>query len=107
MHKVFVSIFVFSFAFFSMLMISSSVVFAEENQLKTVELEVDDMTCNMCPITVKKALRKVNGVKEVTAKYEGGGEGWAKITYDPKLVDIDTLTLTTEEAGYPSRLKKQ
>jgi len=64
------------------------------------------MTCNMCPITVKKALRKVDGVKAVTAKYEGGREAWAKIIYDPKLVDIGTLTLTTEDAGYPSRLKK-
>jgi len=107
MRKVLVSVFVFSLAIFSTLMVSSSAVFAEESQLKTVTLEVDDMTCNMCPITVKKALRKVDGVKDVKAKYEGGGAGWAKITYDPQLVDIDTLTLTTEEAGYPSRLKKQ
>jgi len=107
MHKVFVSVFVVSLIFFSTLMVNSSTVLAEESQLKTVLLEVDDMTCNMCPITVKKALRKVDGVKEVKAKYEGGGEGWAKITYDPKRVDIDTLTLTTTEAGYPSRVKKQ
>ena len=107
MRQLLVSVLVLSFAFFSTLMVGSSSVFAGEHHLKTVLLKVDDMTCNMCPITVKKALRKVVGVKDVSAKYEGGGEGWAKVTYDPKLVDVDTLTLTTTEAGYPSHLKKQ
>jgi len=107
MHKLLVSVFVLGLAVFSLGSVSSTTALAGEGHLKTITLEVDDMTCNMCPITVKKALRKVEGVKKVSAKYEGGGEGWAKITYDPKLVDVDDLTFTTEEAGYPSRLKKQ
>jgi len=73
--------------------------------LKTVTLDVDKMTCNMCPITVKKALKKIDGVTEVEAKYEGEGNGWAKVTYDPSKVSIDDLTFATQEAGYPSRLK--
>jgi mercuric ion binding protein len=74
-------------------------------ELKTITLDVDKMTCNMCPITVKKALRKIDGVTEVVAKYEGEGNGWAKVTYDPSKADVDDLTFATEEAGYPSRLK--
>jgi len=74
-------------------------------ELKTVTLDVDKMTCNMCPITVKKALKKIDGVTEVVAKYEGEGNGWAKVTYDPSKADVDDLTFATEEAGYPSRLK--
>ena len=74
-------------------------------ELKTITLEVDKMTCNMCPITVKKALKKIDGVKEVVAKYEGEGNGWAKVTYDPSKTNVDDLTFTTEEAGYPSRVK--
>ena len=79
-------------------------VFAGE--LKTITLDVDKMTCNMCPVTVKKALNKVDGVTEVVAKYEGDGNGWAKVTYDPSKASVDDLTFATEEAGYPSRLKQ-
>ena len=74
-------------------------------ELKTITLDVDKMTCNMCPITVKKALKKVDGVTVVVAKYEGEGIGWAKVTYDPSKASVDDLTFATEEAGYPSRLK--
>ena len=74
-------------------------------ELKTITLDVDKMTCNMCPITVKKALKKIDGVTEVVAKYEGEGNGWAKVTYDPSKANVDDLTFATEEAGYPSRVK--
>ena len=73
--------------------------------LKTVTLDVDKMTCNMCPITVKKALKKIDGVSSVVTKYEGKGNGWAKVTFDPAKTTIDELTFATEEAGYPSKLK--
>ncbi len=72
-------------------------------ELKTITLAVDKMTCNMCPITVKNALKKVDGVTEVVAKYEGEGNGWAKVTYDTSKTSIDDLTFATEEAGYPSK----
>lgn len=85
-------------------MVGSTVVLAGE--LKTISLSVDKMTCNLCPITVKKALKKVEGVSEVSAKYEGGGIGWAKVIYDPSKVDVEDLTFATEMAGYPSRLKQ-
>jgi len=74
-------------------------------ETKTVTLAVDGMTCNMCPITVKKALRKVPGVSEVTAKYEGDGVGWARVSFDPARVKVEDLTRATEQAGYPSRLR--
>lgn len=72
---------------------------------RTVILDVDNMTCGMCPITVRKALKKVPGVSEVEAKYEGGGVGWAKVTFDPDNVDVQALMRATEQAGYPSRPK--
>jgi len=74
-------------------------------ELKTVTLSVDKMTCGMCPITVKRALKKVDGVTDAKAKYEGDGNGWATVTYDPDKAGIDDLTFATEMAGYPSRLK--
>ncbi len=69
----------------------------------TIKLDVDKMTCGMCPLTVKKALRKIDGVSDVSAKYEGDGKGWATVTYDPDKASVEDLTFATEMAGYPSR----
>lgn len=80
---------------------------AEQAQTKTITLDVENMTCNMCPITVRKALEKVPGVVKAEAKYEGNGVGWAKVTFDPAKTDNDTLTNATFDAGYPSALKQQ
>lgn len=77
-----------------------SVAFA--GTVKTVTLSVEGMTCSMCPITVKKALRNVDGVTDVVAKYEGAGQGWAKVSYDIEKADVDDLIFATEQAGYPS-----
>jgi len=82
-----------------------TVAWADEAGTKTVMLDVDGMTCNTCPITVKRALKNVDGVTDVTTKYEGKGVGWAKVTYNPAKVKVDDLTFATEEAGYPSRPK--
>lgn len=80
---------------------------AYAGELKTITLSVEKMTCNICPFTVKKALKKIEGVTEVSAKYEGDNIGWARVTYDPSVVGIDDLTFATEMAGYPSHLKQQ
>lgn len=75
-------------------------------ELTTVTLDVDGMTCNMCPIAVKKALEKVEGVAEVIVKYEGRGAGWRRVTFDADKAGIGDLTVATDAAGYPSRLKR-
>ena len=92
------------FLFLIALLAQEPLVFAEE--LKTITLDVDKMTCKMCPITVKKTLRKIDGVTEVIAKYEGDGIGWAQVTFDTDKTDVKALMLATEKAGYPSRLQQ-
>ena len=76
---------------------------AQEEARRTIVLDVDGMTCDMCPITVRKALEKVPGVTEVEAKYEGDGRGWARVTFDPRRTTVEELTKATASAGYPSR----
>ena len=71
-------------------------------ELKTVTLDVDGMVCNVCPVTVKKSLQKVDGVTEAKAVYEGNGNGWATVTYDADKTNVEALTQATEKAGYPS-----
>ncbi len=70
---------------------------------KTVTLSVSNMTCAACPITVKKALSKVEGVQAADVSYE---KKEAMVTYDDAKTNVEALTKATEGAGYPSELKK-
>ena len=75
---------------------------ARQNELQTATLAVENMTCSMCPITVRKSLEKVPGVVDARADYE---TRTATVTYDPSKTDIQALTEATTNAGYPSSLK--
>ena len=72
-------------------------VFAAES--KVVTLDVPGMTCKFCPITIRKALNKVPGVIEAKSDFS---TKTATVTYDPTKTNIETLTKTTANAGYPS-----
>ena len=78
---------------------------AQAEAQQSVVLQVENMTCSMCPYTVKKALKRVDGVKAVEAKYEGDGKGWAKVSFDPAKTTVQALIVATEQAGFPSKLK--
>lgn len=69
---------------------------------RTVTLSVPGMTCAACPITVKKALTKVEGVEKVTVSFE---KKEAAVTYDDTKTKVETLIKATENAGYPSTAK--
>jgi mercuric ion binding protein len=58
------------------------------------------MYCEMCPITVKKALSKVPGVSNVDASYD---RKEAVVTFDDTKASIEALTGATANAGYPSK----
>ncbi len=96
----------FSFAFIialsSLGLISPGTLQAKEQQ--SVTLQVENMTCAACPFTVKKALRQIDGVQQVSAKYEGSGKGWVRVTFNSDKTNVDDLIKATTEAGYPSHL---
>ena len=71
--------------------------------IQTVTLSVPGMTCAACPITVKKALSKVEGVVEAKVTWEPKE---AVVTYDDTKTTPAALTKATENAGYPSTVKK-
>ena len=79
--------------------LASSTAFAA---VQTVTLSVPDMDCPVCPITVKKALEKVDGVKKAKVEFK---EREAKVTYDDAITSTDKLIKATTDAGYPSTLK--
>lgn len=69
---------------------------------QTVTLSVPGMTCAACPITVKKALTKIDGVQTVKVSYEKLA---AVVTFDDTRTTAEALTKATENAGYPSTVK--
>lgn len=77
----------------------SPTAFAET---KIVTLSVPGMNCDLCPLTIKKAISKVPGVASVEASYE---KKQAVVTFDDSKASVEALMKATANAGYPSTLK--
>lgn len=71
--------------------------------IRTVTLSVPGMTCAACPITVKKALTRVDGVSNVEVAYK---QLEAVVTFDDAKTSVQALTKASEDAGYPALVKK-
>jgi mercuric ion binding protein len=72
-------------------------VLAAEPQ--TVVLDVQNMTCELCPITVKKALDKAPGVAATKIDL---ATRTASVKFDPDRTNVAALVKATTNAGYPS-----
>ena len=70
---------------------------------QTVTLSVPGMTCAACPLTVKQALSKVQGVSKTEVSYE---KKQAVVSFDDAKTNIQALTKATANAGYPSTAKQ-
>lgn len=69
---------------------------------KTVTLDVKNMTCELCPVTVKKALEKTPGVTKAQIDF---ASKTAVVNFDADVVNLTRLTDATTNAGYPSMLR--
>ncbi len=70
---------------------------------QTVVLDVQNMTCSLCPITVKKSLEQVPGV---TAAKVDLASKTATVQFDPDKAAPAVLVNATTNAGFPSTLHK-
>jgi len=66
--------------------------------VETIRLDVQNMICPACPITVKSSLEKLPGVSTLEVDL---AEKMAIVTYDPNKADPEALTKATTKAGYP------
>ncbi len=69
---------------------------------RTATLAVENMTCRLCPITVRKALEKIEGVREAKASLE---TKTATVTFDPDQTSGEALIRAIRNAGYPSEVQ--
>jgi mercuric ion binding protein len=87
-----------TFIILSLLMMAN-ISLAEQ---KTLSLNVPAMTCPICPFTVEKALKAVDGVTEVDVSVD---QKMANVTFDDQKTTAAALTTATKNAGYPSTVK--
>ena len=69
---------------------------------QTAVLDVQNMTCPVCSITVHKALEKVPGVIEARVDYD---HKTATVTYDAEKTNPATLVKATTNSGFPSSVR--
>lgn len=69
---------------------------------RTVTLDVPGMNCITCPLTVNRALKKVDGVQESKTDF---AKKEAVVTFDDSRTSVEKLTQATTDAGYASTLK--
>jgi len=69
---------------------------------QTVTLSVPGMTCAVCPITVREALKEVSGVIKITPSLE---KKVVAVTYDDEKTSVTQLEKATRNVGYPSTVQ--
>ena len=70
---------------------------------QTAVLDVQNMTCSLCPITVKKSLEAVPGVTDAKVDL---GQKTVTVKFDPDKAGIETLVKATTNAGFPATVRK-
>ena len=70
---------------------------------QTATLKVPGMTCPTCPITVKKALQKVEGVSKIDVNYP---QKEVVVTFDDAKTSEAALIKATASVGFPSQTAK-
>lgn len=68
---------------------------------QTVTFVVDNMTCALCPVTVKAAMAGVEGVHAVEIDFEART---ATVMFDTAATSADAIATASANAGYPARV---
>lgn len=66
--------------------------------MKTVTLNVPDISCEHCERTITEALSPVDGVREVRVDIPGKQ---VRVEYDEGTVDVDQMKGILQEEDYP------
>jgi len=63
----------------------------------SVEIHTSGMTCTGCEATIKSKVKKVNGVKDVTADFQ---TNTVKATFDDGKTNVEAIKDAISSAGY-------
>ncbi len=69
---------------------------------RTRTFAIENMTCALCPVTVKKAIEGVAGVKSVAVDFDAKT---ATVVFDPSVTDEAAIAAASTNAGYPASVE--
>jgi copper chaperone CopZ len=70
------------------------------NELTSVTIPVEGMTCFTCELTVESSLKDLPGVQQVDAKVN---EQAAHVRYDPSRVGLEALIAAITQTGFQAK----
>jgi len=73
-------------------------VFAAE---QTVSMDIERMTCALCPLTVRTAMERVDGVQLVKVDFDSKT---ATITFDDSKTTATEIAQASTDVGYPAKV---
>jgi mercuric ion binding protein len=79
-----------------------TVATAQAEQTKA-QFAIENMTCATCPISVKKAMMRVEGVLAVKIDFK---TKIATVSYDPAVTTTETIAAASTNVGYPATQKE-
>lgn len=68
---------------------------------QTVTMDIQKMTCALCPLTVRKAMERVDGVQDVGVDFDSK---IATVTFDDSKTTAAAVAQASTEIGYPATL---
>lgn len=72
---------------------------AQVTAVRTVSFSIENMTCALCPVTVKSAMAGVDGVKSVEINFDAKT---ALVVFDPSITTPEAISAASTNAGYPA-----
>jgi len=67
---------------------------------QTQSFAIENMTCATCPITVRKAMERVDGVQSVKVDYD---TKTAVVVFDPAITTAKAIGDASTGVGYPAK----
>jgi mercuric ion binding protein len=72
---------------------------AQAAVVRTTVFAVKNMTCPVCPITVKTAMGGVKGVQSVKIDFDAKT---ATVVFDPSVATVEAIAAASADVGYPA-----
>lgn len=87
----------------TLMMLSVSGPVASGETDRTVVLEIEKMTCATCPITIRKAIQRIDGVKSVYVDYESK---LATVVFDEDRTTPEAISQASADVGFPATVRE-
>ena len=80
--------------------LAAEAAYATPARARTATFAIDKMTCATCPITVKKAMQGVAGVRSVVVNLSAKK---ARVVFDPQRTNVSRIAAASTDAGFPAK----